>query len=348
MEETLSTLDYSMRAKSIRNKPEVNQRMTRNSLLKEYVAEIERLKADVLAAREKNGIFFSEENWNKISVEHELKVSEADEAKKQVDIVEGQLRAVREEFEQSIAVLMKTNGELTDARQRLQDREKEVVARDGQLIAVKGALEEEVVVRRAHQDTEHNLNDVARGLKQVVQAIISDLGRVFDKLGDLFVSSHSIFFLSYFDSERNSALLGANSKAVTLHTKTIFTESHNLTTKLDAFVQASNLHSRRIRTEIDQWQTRELEHLSTQSNSIKEQLSKMSASLQVVSGQEDISNNAIDMIQLAIQDVVNLVVNGYNSWMGETRKSNEKICEQAEAASISNCVSVSLRLSFVS
>jgi len=32
----------------------------RNGLLKEYVIEIERLKADILAAREKNGIFFSE------------------------------------------------------------------------------------------------------------------------------------------------------------------------------------------------------------------------------------------------------------------------------------------------
>jgi hypothetical protein len=52
MEETLSTLDYAFRAKSIHNKPEVDQRMTRNAL-KEYVAEIERLKAEVLAARER-------------------------------------------------------------------------------------------------------------------------------------------------------------------------------------------------------------------------------------------------------------------------------------------------------
>ena len=29
MEETLFTLDYALRAKSIRNKPELNQRMTR-------------------------------------------------------------------------------------------------------------------------------------------------------------------------------------------------------------------------------------------------------------------------------------------------------------------------------
>lgn len=107
MEETLSTLDYAIRAKSIRNKPEVNQRMTRNALLKEYVAEIERLKADVLAAREKNGIFFSEETWQQMSAEQELKDTEVQESKKQIEIMESQLRNVREEFEQAIALLMR-------------------------------------------------------------------------------------------------------------------------------------------------------------------------------------------------------------------------------------------------
>jgi kinesin family protein 11 len=57
MEGTLSTLDYAFHAKSIHNKPGVNQRMTRNALLKEFVAEIEHLKADGLATHEKNGIF---------------------------------------------------------------------------------------------------------------------------------------------------------------------------------------------------------------------------------------------------------------------------------------------------
>ncbi|KAH8925246.1 kinesin-domain-containing protein, partial [Atractiella rhizophila] len=48
LEETLSTLDYAMRAKSIKNKPEVNQRMTKGALLNQYAFEIERLKADLL------------------------------------------------------------------------------------------------------------------------------------------------------------------------------------------------------------------------------------------------------------------------------------------------------------
>ncbi|KAK7052783.1 kinesin motor domain-containing protein [Favolaschia claudopus] len=176
MEETLSTLDYAMRAKSIRNKPELNQRMTRNSLLKEYVAEIERLKADVLAAREKNGIFFSEETWQQLSTEHEVRQTELEEARKQVDIVEGQMRNVRDEFEQSIALLKKREGELKETRDQLKTTEEVLDSKTVELKHVQGALEEETVVRSAHQQTEGRLNTVALGLKTVLRDSIKDVG----------------------------------------------------------------------------------------------------------------------------------------------------------------------------
>lgn len=78
LEETLSTLDYASRAKNIQNRPEVNQKLTKRALikvlnqlydrllttsLKEYTEEIERLKKDLAATREKNGVFVSPENY---------------------------------------------------------------------------------------------------------------------------------------------------------------------------------------------------------------------------------------------------------------------------------------------
>ena len=183
MEETLSTLDYAIRAKSIRNRPEVNQRMTRYSLLTEYVAEIERLKADVLAAREKNGIILPEERWNQIMADQELHETEMQEARKQVEIVESQLRNVRDEFEQSIALLMKRDGELRETKEKLQVTEGELQVTETQLKVTKGALEEEVVVRQAHQLTEGRLDIVASGLKKVAQESLNDLGRLHHKLG---------------------------------------------------------------------------------------------------------------------------------------------------------------------
>ena len=47
IEETISTLDYASKAKSIHNKPQINQMMSKKTLIKEYVHEIEKLKGDL-------------------------------------------------------------------------------------------------------------------------------------------------------------------------------------------------------------------------------------------------------------------------------------------------------------
>lgn len=44
----MSTLDYAHRAKNIRNRPEINQKMNKRVLLREYEEQIERLKHDLL------------------------------------------------------------------------------------------------------------------------------------------------------------------------------------------------------------------------------------------------------------------------------------------------------------
>ena len=46
-------MGYAHRAKNILNKPEVNQKLTKRALTKEYTEEIEHLKRDPAATREK-------------------------------------------------------------------------------------------------------------------------------------------------------------------------------------------------------------------------------------------------------------------------------------------------------
>jgi len=58
LEETLSTLDYANKAKSIRNKPEINQKLVKKALIKEYTEEIDKLKRELYSSREKNGETF--------------------------------------------------------------------------------------------------------------------------------------------------------------------------------------------------------------------------------------------------------------------------------------------------
>ncbi|KAG2585740.1 hypothetical protein PVAP13_6KG409000 [Panicum virgatum] len=63
LEETLSTLDYAHRAKSIKNRPEVNQKMMKTTLIKDLYGEIDRLKAEVYAAREKVGVYIPKDRY---------------------------------------------------------------------------------------------------------------------------------------------------------------------------------------------------------------------------------------------------------------------------------------------
>lgn len=69
-EETLSTLDYAHRAKNIRNRPEVNQRISKTTMIKELNFEIESLKEELWAQRAKNGVFVPLERYKRMEEEN--------------------------------------------------------------------------------------------------------------------------------------------------------------------------------------------------------------------------------------------------------------------------------------
>ncbi|KAJ4469403.1 kinesin [Lentinula edodes] len=306
IEETLSTLDYAMSAKSIRNKPEINQRMTRNSLLKEYIAEIERLKADVLAAREKNGIFFSEETWAQMDTERELRETEIEEAKKQVEIIENQMRVVREEFEQSIGLLMKRDAELKDTKQRLDVTEVELSERKEELRGVKVALEEETVIRRAHQKTEITLDAVANGLRNVAKESVHDVSALFQKL------------------ERKSAVLGSNSEAVSNLTQALFTASKSLTSSLDGFVGSSGQITAQLRETTESFKIKEMKTLESYSKRITEQLQYVKSTIQTIRAHDGAEDEAIASLETILNDTYET----FNTGFALRSESLQKTCQQ--------------------
>ncbi|KAF0426328.1 kinesin-domain-containing protein [Gigaspora margarita] len=100
-EETISTLDYAQRAKNILNKPVANQRVTKKALIKEYIGEIERLRADLLAAREKNGIYLSQDTYQSLVDENQSRKDENEELKK----LNENLKQRVERFEQENSII---------------------------------------------------------------------------------------------------------------------------------------------------------------------------------------------------------------------------------------------------
>ncbi|KAD3337468.1 hypothetical protein E3N88_32988 [Mikania micrantha] len=63
LEETQNTLDYAYRAKSIKNRPEINHKVTKSVAVKELYTEIDSLKQELYATREKNGIYIPHDRY---------------------------------------------------------------------------------------------------------------------------------------------------------------------------------------------------------------------------------------------------------------------------------------------
>ena len=98
-EETLQTLEYAHRAKSIKNKPEINARVTKNALLKDLQKEVERLTADLTATREKNGVYLSQQSYDTQEEERTQLKLRADTQKSALDLAKSELASLAALFE---------------------------------------------------------------------------------------------------------------------------------------------------------------------------------------------------------------------------------------------------------
>lgn len=176
LEETISTLDYALRAKSIQNRPEANAKITRNALLNQYATEIERLKADLLAAREKNGIYLSAESWSDMSSEHEGRRIMLDETKRQADLLDMQLRTMSEQFEHSLRLLTTKDGEIKGLAEDLEGNVSQVKTLRGELDDWREKLEREITLRKRNQASRREWKSTAGRAIQDTEGLREKIG----------------------------------------------------------------------------------------------------------------------------------------------------------------------------
>ncbi|SNX87707.1 related to KIP1 - kinesin-related protein [Melanopsichium pennsylvanicum] len=182
IEETLSTLDYALRAKSIKNRPELNTRMTRSALIKEYVFEIERLKGDLQASRDQNGIYLTDESWKTMHNEHEERKTLAETLKRNAEVTESKLSSLKEQFEQNMQLLVKRDNEVKVAKAECADKVAELEALIAKATSLELTIEEEVALRKAYMASEAHLNQAAASLAELVHQSTADVQALFDKL----------------------------------------------------------------------------------------------------------------------------------------------------------------------
>ncbi|XP_054655258.1 kinesin-like protein KIF11 isoform X2 [Dunckerocampus dactyliophorus] len=175
LEETLSTLEYASRAKNIMNKPEVNQKLTKRTLIKEYTEEIERLKRDLAATRDKNGVYLSAENYTSMMGQistHEEHVAECTE---RIAAMEEELKKVTELFMDGKSKLDQCTAELDNKQQRLDD-----ASRDLQWTREK--LTQEEFITAELYSAQENLYSAATQLLSTADASTGDVSGLHAKM----------------------------------------------------------------------------------------------------------------------------------------------------------------------
>uniref|UniRef100_A0A0D9XAV0 Kinesin-like protein n=1 Tax=Leersia perrieri TaxID=77586 RepID=A0A0D9XAV0_9ORYZ len=98
LEETLSTLDYAHRAKSIKNRPEVNQKMMKSTLIKDLYGEIDRLKAEVYAAREKVGVYIPKDRYQQEENERKAMADQIEQMTASLETNQKQINELQEKY----------------------------------------------------------------------------------------------------------------------------------------------------------------------------------------------------------------------------------------------------------
>ncbi|KAH8297530.1 hypothetical protein KR054_001868, partial [Drosophila jambulina] len=133
IEETLSTLEYAHRAKNIQNKPEVNQKLTKKTVLKEYTEEIDKLKRDLMAARDKNGIYLAEETYGEMNLKLESQNRELNEKMLL-------LKALKDELQNKEKIFSEVSMSLVERTQELKRTEENLMNTKGSLLLTKKVL----------------------------------------------------------------------------------------------------------------------------------------------------------------------------------------------------------------
>ncbi|KAI1004421.1 Kinesin-like protein [Podosphaera aphanis] len=175
LEETISTLDYAFRAKNIRNKPQINQMINKRTLLKDFTVEIEKLKSELIATRQRNGVYLSNENFEEMTRESESRRILSEEQAAKIQTMEMNLRNKVQELFSLTANFMNLKKENEMAKAALDETKSVLEQTELVLETTRKSLTDEMILRKAHQETEEQLCHVANELISTLDRTVDDI-----------------------------------------------------------------------------------------------------------------------------------------------------------------------------
>src|SRR6201996_8323156 len=182
VEETASTLDYAFRAKNIRNKPQVNSMVSKKTLLKEFTYEIEKPKSELIATRQRNGVYLTQEAYEEITTQSESRRILSEEQRDKIETMEIHLRNKVQELFMLTTNFQSLKKDNEQTRLTLEGTKNVLDKTEIVLAHTKRTLTEETHLRKAHQQTEERLATVGEDLLSTLGTTTEHVDKLHSKL----------------------------------------------------------------------------------------------------------------------------------------------------------------------
>ncbi|GAA5985308.1 hypothetical protein JCM10908_002615 [Rhodotorula pacifica] len=249
-EETASTLTYAHQAKSIQNRPEVNQRVSRNVVLNQFATEIARLQADLQAARGHEGVYVSKETWDSLETGRQ----NYDDTKQRLEIAESQLQTTRDQFEQNFRLLSTREDQLRKVQEELALVKAELNVTKTELAETKMSLAEQQVLRDAYESSREGWKEAASDALGDVEGLRAKLDRKSEV------------------ERANLALIAEAREAIGARTTAIDQQAEQLKSMHGQFVS-------RMADQLDSFAQRQQAHLATSNELIEQHVDTLAGHL---------------------------------------------------------------------
>lgn len=181
-EETLSTLEYASRAKNIKNRPQSNVMIGMRTMLKEYAVEMEKLQNDLNATRKKNGVYMDDKNYTDMMAQQQSQKIQLKEQQRLTETLESQLKSSRKEEQNLRKHLLETMGQLQESRENVTGLRGELSSTKAELQSAHKTLQEERSLRKAHENTENELQVIGSDMIKSLGQATKDLNSMHFKL----------------------------------------------------------------------------------------------------------------------------------------------------------------------
>ena len=156
--------------------------ISKKTLLREFTTEIEKLKSELVATRQRNGVYLTAESYDEILGESESRRILSEEQSQRIETMESSLRnRVQELF--TLTNNFTTLKKDSDATKQLFEDTRGVLEKTEMVLAdTRQTLADETLIRKAHESTEQDLADVGEQLLSTLERTTSDIGGLHSKV----------------------------------------------------------------------------------------------------------------------------------------------------------------------